>query len=78
MPRGERRSSTAGSLVEDGSGNVWLVRHLAPNTPTFGVIAVDLGRKADGAIEDVRSRVDEVLADAAATLGAAGRGARDR
>ena len=56
------------SVVDDGTGNIWLVRHLVPNTPTFGVIAVDLGRKADGETDDVRQRVDGVLEEAAATF----------
>jgi two-component system sensor histidine kinase KdpD len=60
--------SAAGSMVDDGAGNIWLVRHLTPNTPTFGVIAVDLGRKADGETDDVRRRVDAALEEAAATL----------
>src|SRR6202161_472012 len=29
--------------VEDGTGNVWLIRRVSPQTPDFGLIAVDLG-----------------------------------
>lgn len=61
-------TSESGSAVEDGSGHLWLVRHLVPKTPAFGVIAIDLGPAADDAAEEVRGRIDEVLADAAATL----------
>ena len=57
-----------GSVIEDGTGNLWLVRYLMPKERTFGVVAVSLGRAVGGAIDDVRQRIDEVLADAAATL----------
>jgi len=64
---GELQSAT-GSVIDDGRGHVWLVRHLMPGMAAFGVIAIDLGRTTDAGIEDVRGRVDQVLADAAATL----------
>jgi two-component system sensor histidine kinase KdpD len=60
--------ATAESVVGDETGNIWLVRHVAPKTPEFGVIAVDLGRANDPELADVRGRVEGVLADAAATL----------
>jgi two-component system sensor histidine kinase KdpD len=63
---GEATADT-GTVVKDQRGSNWLVRHVAPSTPAFGVIAVDLGT-ADGDLGDIRGRVDEVLADAAATL----------
>ena len=61
-------TSEAGSVVDDGTGNLWLVRHLVPRTPAFGVVAIDLGRSRESGIDDLRDRIDEVLADAAATL----------
>jgi len=61
-------TSDSGSVVDDGSGHLWLVRYVVPKTSAFGVIAVDLGRATDRGIEDVRGRIDEVLADAGATL----------
>jgi two-component system sensor histidine kinase KdpD len=60
--------SESGSVINDDSGHVWLVRHVAPRTAAFGVIAIDLGHTSDAGIENVRGQVDEVLADAAATL----------
>lgn len=60
--------SGSGSVINDGAGHVWLVRRVAPRTAAFGVIAIDLGRTSDPSIDDVRGQVDEVLADAAATL----------
>jgi two-component system sensor histidine kinase KdpD len=57
-----------GSVVDDGGGHLWLVRHVVPKTPAFGVIAIDLGRASDGGVEEMHARIDEVLADAVATL----------
>ncbi|MPZ57792.1 MAG: DUF4118 domain-containing protein [Rhizobiales bacterium] len=61
-------TSESGSVIDGGGGHLWLVRHVAPKTPAFGAIAIDLGGAADSGIDDVRGRIDEVLADAAATL----------
>jgi two-component system sensor histidine kinase KdpD len=61
-------TSESGSVVNDGGGHLWLVRHVVPKASAFGVIAVDLGRANDRDIENVRGRIDEVLADAGATL----------
>lgn len=54
--------------VDDGSGNVWLIRRVSPKTPDFGMVAVDLGNVTGVALADVRGRIDDALADAAATL----------
>jgi two-component system sensor histidine kinase KdpD len=58
---------TPSTIVDDGAGDVWLVRRLS-QTADFGVIAIDLGSVPPESVEEVRQRVDEVLADAAATL----------
>ena len=54
--------------VDDGKGNVWLIRRVSPKTPDFGMVAVDLGSVSGEALADVRQRIDDALADAAATL----------
>ena len=54
--------------VDDGAGNIWLVRRVSPKTPDFGVIAIDLGSVPGEALAEFRQRVDDVLSDAAATL----------
>jgi two-component system, OmpR family, sensor histidine kinase KdpD len=54
--------------VEDGAGNTWLIRRVSPKTPAFGMVAVDLGNVADEALAEMRQRIDDALADAAATL----------
>jgi two-component system sensor histidine kinase KdpD len=54
--------------VADERGNVWLVRAISPSTAEFGVIAIDFGKKLPGEIDEDRSRVERVLADANATL----------
>jgi len=54
--------------VDDGNGNLWLVRRVSPKTPDFGSVAVDLGAVSGEALADMRQRIDDTLADAAATL----------
>jgi two-component system sensor histidine kinase KdpD len=54
--------------VEDGTGNVWLIRRVSPKTPDFGLVAVDLGNVSGQPLFDMRQRIDGALADAAATL----------
>ncbi len=54
--------------VDDGSGNIWLIRRVSPKTPDFGSIAVDLGSVSGAALADMRGRIDDALADAVATL----------
>jgi len=58
---------TLATTVDDGAGDIWLVR-VSDKNADFGVIAIDLGSVPPAAIEEVRKRVDDVLADAAATL----------
>ncbi len=54
--------------VTDGTGNVWLIRRVSPKTPDFGLVAVDLGSVSGEPLADMRQRIDDALADAAATL----------
>jgi two-component system, OmpR family, sensor histidine kinase KdpD len=54
--------------VDDGKGNIWLIRRVSPKTPDFGMVAVDLGSVPGEVLADVRQRIDDALADAAATL----------
>jgi two-component system, OmpR family, sensor histidine kinase KdpD len=55
-------------IVDDGNGDLWLIRRVSPRTPDFGLVAVDLGRVSGAALADMRQRIDDALADAAATL----------
>ena len=41
---------------------------MSPKTPDFGSVAVDLGNVSGEALADMRQRIDDALADAAATL----------
>jgi K+-sensing histidine kinase KdpD len=59
---------TAGQIVNASRGGAWLVRAVSPKNPEFGVIAIDLGGGSKESINDLRSRVDAILADATATL----------
>jgi two-component system sensor histidine kinase KdpD len=56
------------TTVDDGAGDVWLVRRVSQESAGFGVIAIDLGSVPADNIQEMRQRVDDVLADAAATL----------
>ncbi len=60
--------STPATTVDDGAGDIWLVRRVSHKTADFGVIAIDLGSVPPGALDEVRQRVDDALSDAAATL----------
>src|SRR5580658_1431812 len=54
--------------VDDGKGNIWLIRRVSPKTTDFGLVAVDLGNVLGQPLADMRQRIDDALADAAATL----------
>jgi two-component system, OmpR family, sensor histidine kinase KdpD len=56
------------TTVDDAAGDIWLVRRVSQKNADFGVIAIDLGSIPAGAVDEIRHRVDDVLADAAATL----------
>src|SRR3979490_2196625 len=55
------------NTVDDGAGDIWLVRRVSQKNADFGVIAIDLGSVPPSAVEEVRHRVADVLSDAAAT-----------
>ena len=57
-----------GGVVSDGEGHAWLVRPVSGKGGDFGVLAIDLGRRAGPDAEAVKQRVDAVLGDATATL----------
>ena len=59
---------TLATTVDDGAGDIWLVRRVSQKNADFGVIAIDLGSVRPSDIDEVRKRVDDVLSDAAATL----------
>jgi len=63
-----RRDAATGVVVTSASGEIWLVRAVSPKRPEFGVIAINLGREAQDGLDELRVRVDAVLADATATL----------
>ena len=63
-----RAGRTLATTVDDGAGDIWLVRRVSQKNADFGVIAIDLGSVRPWALEEVRHRVDDVLSDAAATL----------
>lgn len=63
-----RRDTVGGAMVTAESGEIWLVRAVSPKSLEFGVIAINLGRESKERSDELRIRVDAVLADATATL----------
>jgi two-component system sensor histidine kinase KdpD len=63
-----QQGAMSGTMLDDRTGNTWMIRPVAPNTPDFGVIAVDLGQVTGDGVAELRQRVDDLLSDAAATL----------
>ena len=63
-----RHDANSGVTVTAESGDVWLVRAVSPKSSEFGVIAINLGRASQEGSDEMRIRVDAVLADATATL----------
>jgi two-component system sensor histidine kinase KdpD len=63
-----RRDANSGVTVTAESGDIWLIRAVSPKSSEFGVIAIDLGRESQEGSDELRIRVDAVLADATATL----------
>jgi two-component system sensor histidine kinase KdpD len=63
-----RHDATRGETVTFDSGEVWLIRAVSPNSTEFGVIAINFGGDSKERSDDLRIRVDAVLADATATL----------
>ena len=63
-----RRDTAGGAIVTTEGGEIWLVRAVSPKSLEFGVIAINLGRESKERSDELRIRVDAVLADATATL----------
>jgi two-component system, OmpR family, sensor histidine kinase KdpD len=63
-----RRDANSGVTVTADSGDIWLIRAVSPKSSEFGVIAINLGRESQDGSNELRIRVDAVLADATATL----------
>ena len=63
-----RRQAQSGVTVTAASGDVWLIRAVSSKSSEFGVIAINLGRESHEGSDEMRVRVDTVLADATATL----------
>ena len=57
-----------GAIVTAESGEIWLVRAVSPKSLEFGVLAINLGHESKERLNELRIRVDAVLADATATL----------
>ena len=62
-----RHDCATARTVQQG-GEVWLVRAVSTKSLDFGVIAINLGRESKPALDELRTRIDAVLADATATL----------
>ena len=60
--------SPGDDTITADNGDTWLVRAVSPKSAEFGVIAINLDSGKNRRADDLRSRVDVVLADATATL----------
>ena len=63
-----RKADALTVKITADSDDVWLVRAVSPQSSEFGVIAVNLGRETQDGFDELRLRLDAVLADATATL----------
>jgi len=63
-----RHDPITGMVVAVSNDEAWLVRAVSSKSLDFGVIAVNLGGESHEAFDELRVRVDAVLADATATL----------
>jgi two-component system sensor histidine kinase KdpD len=63
-----RHDANSGVTLSADDGDVWLVRPVSPKSSEFGVIAINLGHESQADSNELRSRIDAVLADATATL----------
>jgi len=62
------RADPVDLTVNTDGGEVWLVRAVSPKNSELGMIAVNLGKETQVGFNELRARVDAVLADATATL----------
>ncbi len=62
------RDNVTGVTIDGDPGETWLVRAVSPQSPEFGVIAINFGRHSQDDSDELRARVDAALADATATL----------
>jgi two-component system sensor histidine kinase KdpD len=63
-----RIADTAAAKVTADDGEAWLVRAVSLKNSEFGVIAINLGRETQDGFDEMRLRIEAVLADATATL----------
>ena len=65
-----RKGHESGTVADDGEGHAWLLRKVSGKTGDFGVLAIDVGQRGGEAADAIMERVDAVLGDATAYLGA--------
>jgi two-component system sensor histidine kinase KdpD len=63
-----RRATNSSATVTADNGDAWLIRAVSPKSSEFGVVAINLGDESQEGADELRIRVDSVLADATATL----------
>jgi two-component system sensor histidine kinase KdpD len=62
------REGASLTVQDPATGNSWLIRPVSRDNAAFGLLAVDLGPETGHAVSTMEQSLDEVLADAAATL----------
>jgi two-component system sensor histidine kinase KdpD len=68
LATGQGDNNAGGVIAIGDDGDAWLVRAVSRKNREFGVIAINLGRASKESFDELRIRVDAVLADATATL----------
>lgn len=61
-------TKTAGTVVDEPTQDVWLLRAIGSNTVVHGVIAINVGRSTRGAIGSRTARIEAVLEEVSLTL----------
>ena len=62
------------TVVDDGAGGGWLIRAVSPQSPDFGVIAINLGPRGRLHADTMLADIEDALTDTAATLNRLGLG----
>jgi two-component system sensor histidine kinase KdpD len=62
------------TVVDDGTSGAWLIRAVSPQSPDFGVIAINLGPRERPHADTMLADIEDALTDTAATLNRLGLG----
>lgn len=69
-----RSDRQPGAVIDDSTNGAWLVRAVSPQSPDFGVIAINLGPRERLHADTMLADIEDALTDTAATLNRLGLG----